>query len=153
MERYALKKVKIILATDKITQDFYNRLYPQYSRKIKIIPTGVNLEYFKPMDKIYLRKKTGLHETDKIILYIGRIEPPKKVDEIIKAFKILYQKNMNFKLLIVGDGTQLNEMKQLVQELNLNKSVTFMGYRKRDELPEIINYADISVLYSGNEGS
>ena len=95
----------------------------------------------------------GLNREDKIILYSGRIEPPKKVTEIIKAFKFLNLKSKNSKLLIVGDGTRLYEMKQLVQELNLNKSVIFLGYRKRDELPEIINCADISVLYSDNEGS
>jgi len=56
-------------------------------------------------------------------------------------------------LIFVGDGVLLNEVKDLSTHLKLNDFITFLGIRKRNELPEIFNLADVSVLYSKNEGS
>lgn len=153
LEKIALKKTNAIVAVDDITKDYYLKRYPEHQQKIHVIPTGVNVNNFKLLDKKVLRKKFGFSEDDKIILYVGRIEPPKKIADIIKAFKILSLQNKSYKLIFVGDGVMLNEMKELSINLGLEKSINFFGIRKRKELPEIYNLADISVLYSENEGS
>jgi len=153
LERVALKKTNAIVAVDDITKEYYLKLYPKYQQKIHVIPTGVNITDFKLLDKQDIRKKFGYTNDDKIILYVGRIEPPKKIEDIIKAFKIISLKDKAYKLIFVGDGVQLNEMKELSSSLSLEKSISFLGIRKRSELPEIYNLADISVLYSKNEGS
>jgi len=153
LEKIALNKANYILATDKITKNYYSKRYPQYKYKIEIIPTGVDLNIFKPLDKNKIRKKMKYDNSDKIILYFGRIGPPKRVADIIKSFSILKEEMSKVKLVIIGDGVQKHEMERLASKLNLSNSVLFLGARIRDELPELINAADISVLYSGNEGS
>lgn len=153
LEMYALKKTNAIIPVDEITKAYYLKLYPQYEAKIKLIPTGVNIKMFKPLDKQKMRNKLGFSESDKIIIYVGRIEPPKKIEDIVNAFETLVKQDKSYKLVIVGDGVLFNEIKSLSKRLELDKFITFLGVRKRNELPEIFNIADISVLYSKNEGS
>lgn len=153
LEKIALKKANYILATDKITQNYYSKRYPHYKYKIAITPTGVDLNIFKPLDKDKIRKKLGYDDSDRIILYLGRIGPPKRVADIIKSFSILKKEMPKVKLVIIGDGVKKHEMEKLASKLSLSNSIYFLGARMRDELPELINAADISVLYSGNEGS
>lgn len=153
LENYALKKVNRIIAVDAITQAFYSKLYPQHQHKICIIPTGVNTEIFYPMNKLVAKKAIGFDESSKLIIYVGRIEPPKKIDIIINAFAIIAAKDSTLKLLIVGDGVLRNEMEKLSQKLQLVNQVYFLGVRKRNELAFLYNAADVSVLISSNEGS
>ena len=153
LEKFALKNTSVILPVDQITRDYYLKLYPQFKDKFHVIPTGVNIDFFKPLDKQKARDNFGFLKTDKIILYVGRIEPPKKIEEIVKSFEILSKQNSDYKFIIVGDGDLLHEIKKLTSRLKLDDSITFFGIRKRNELPEIFNLADVSVLYSKNEGS
>ena len=153
LEKFALKKTDAIIAVDELTKDYYLKLYPQYKEKFHVIPTGVNTEIFKPLDKHKMRNKLGFSKSDKIILYVGRIELPKKVDDIINALKILVEQDSSYKLVLVGDGVLLEKMKSLSRYLKLDDYISFFGIRKRNELPDIFSMADISVLYSKNEGS
>ncbi len=153
LEKYALKKANALIAVDAVTQDFYSNLYPQFKHKINIIPTGVNTKLFYPIEKKESRKKIGFNKSDKIIIYVGRIEPPKRLDIILKAFRIIVQQDENYRLVIVGDGVLMSEIKELSSKLNLNNNIRFMGVRKRNELPLLFNTANVSILVSENEGS
>ena len=153
LEKFALKKTNAIIAVDEITKDYYLKLYPQYVEKFHVIPTGVNIRMFKLLNKYEIRDKLGYSRTDKIILYVGRIEPPKKIYEIVRAFEILAKQDKAYKLIFVGTGVLLDEIKKLSKDLSLDSFITFLGVRKRNELPELFNMADVSVLYSRNEGS
>lgn len=153
LEKFALKRVKKIIAVDSVTKKYYSELYPQHEHKICTIPTGVNTELFFPTHKSEVKKVLGFNESTKLILYVGRIEPPKKIDVIIKAFSKIVTKDKVYKLVLVGDGISRHEMEELSQKLEISEYVKFLGIRKRSELPILFNAADVSVLISGNEGS
>ncbi len=153
LEKFAFKKAHVLIAVDHITEQFYSNLYPHYSNKFITIPTGVNSDLFYPDNKANCRKSLMLNKEDKIIIYIGRIEPPKKVDVILKAFQLLNEKDKSYKLILVGGGVSLEQIKALAVELNIQEHVLFLGVRKRIELQQLYSAADVSVLISGNEGS
>lgn len=153
LEKYALKRATYLIAVDNKTKDFYSTLYPSFYKKIITIPTGVDTNLFKPLDKLLQREKLKLNSNDNIILYVGRIEPPKRIKEMIEAFEIVLKKSTNYKLILVGDGTQLNAIRDIVIKIKLSEAILFWGVRSKSELPSIYNAADITVLYSGNEGS
>ena len=153
LEKYALKRATYLIAVDNKTKDFYSTLYPSFYKKIITIPTGVDTNLFKPLYKLLQREKLKLNSNDNIILYVGRIEPPKRIKEMIEAFEIVLKKSTNYKLILVGDGTQLNEIRDIVIKIKLSEAILFWGVRSKSELPSIYNAADITVLYSGNEGS
>lgn len=153
LEKFALKKARLIIAVDRRTKDFYTQLYPSYEDKIRIIPTAINTTIFQPIDKTSARQKLALSKDDQIILYVGRIEPPKRVKEIIMAFEEVLKYSPGTKLLLVGYGVEFSHVFEYVNRMSLNKSVSFLGTKRKDELPLIYSAADISVLFSGNEGS
>lgn len=153
LEKYALKRAKRIIAVDDVTKKLYSKLYPQHQHKIYTIPTGVNTELFYTTNKPAAKSSLGFDVSTKIILYVGRIEPPKKIVAILKAFAKIASKDNSYKLVFVGDGVSRKEMEALTQKLHIEKQVHFLGVRKRSELPALYNAADVSVLISGNEGS
>lgn len=153
LEYIALRRVNIVIATDRITEQYYLSIYPWLRSKLRVIPTGIDTNMFKKIDKSHCREFLHLVKDAKILMYIGRIEPPKRVDDIISAFKYVYKIYPKTKLIIIGDGVLLNEMKHQVVNNNLEDGVMFIGVVMRNDLPFWINAADLTILYSYNEGS
>jgi glycosyltransferase involved in cell wall biosynthesis len=153
MEKMAVRRAKALIAVDIKTKDFYEKLHPKHKHKIHVIPTGVNTDLFKPSASGKTREELGLQQDDKVIIYVGRIEPPKKISDIINIAILLIEEDPRYKLILVGDGVQIGEMKELVKRANLQDNIQFLGLRKSTELPQLYSASDVSILLSGNEGS
>ncbi|MCI0856866.1 MAG: glycosyltransferase, partial [Chloroflexi bacterium] len=69
-----------IVVASKDEQQLLVRYYGADADRISVVPCGVNLGLFQPIDKEEARKQLGLREDDKILLFVGRIEPLKGVD-------------------------------------------------------------------------
>jgi glycosyltransferase involved in cell wall biosynthesis len=98
--------------------------------KICIIPNGINLEEFENLpEKGEFRKKYSIKDSDKIILFLGRIDKIKGIDFLIDSFSQLRSELNNVKLVIVGP--KVDEyyplMIEKVKTLNLTDSVLFTG--------------------------
>lgn len=85
-----------------------------------------------------IRVKYNIHSADKLLLSVARIEPDKGIQNIARALPLLLQKIKNVKLMIVGDGSYLNEIKKLVKELDLEDHVIFTGFVPFKELPTLL---------------
>lgn len=117
--------------------------------KIRIIAYGVDTKKFHPIANIdTVRIKYGFKSHELIILYVGRLEPVKGIDYLLKAIFRVFNKFDNVKLLIVGDGSLRYKVQKASQKSG--GKIIFMGYRK--DIPEIINIADVVVLPSLSEG-
>ncbi|HKJ31749.1 MAG TPA: glycosyltransferase family 4 protein [Balneolales bacterium] len=94
--------------------------------RISVMPNGTNPNEFYPTSVDKLR--TDLHlDQQPIIMTITRLVPRKGVDIGIKAIKKVVQTHPEVQYMIVGDGEHMPELKSLVDELKLNKNVTFLG--------------------------
>jgi glycosyltransferase involved in cell wall biosynthesis len=92
-----------------------------------------------------LMNKTKAQETTiPIVLYSGRLEPYKGVDDLINAMTLVLKKIPNAVLKIAGDGSQADVLKDLVNKLGLAKSVQFLGHLNSAELSQV--YTSFSVL-------
>lgn len=151
MEKSALKKAERIIAVDHITNNFYLSEYPWIKNKLLLLPTGVNLNKFKSMDKKRIKLKYGYKLKDKIILFVGRLKKVKRVDKIIDTISNI--KDLNVKLLIFGNGPEEKSLKNKAQLLNLKNQVIFHNAVPRDKVTEILNLGDVLVLFSRYEGS
>ncbi|MBI2851451.1 MAG: glycosyltransferase [Chloroflexi bacterium] len=124
--------------------------YGAPSEKISIVPCGVNLELFKPTGKEKAKRELGLGD-DKVILFVGRIEPVKGIEQLVQAIPLL-QSAKNIKLVIIGgEGNSPYEMKQLRRlcgELDIEDKVAFYGLVKQDRLPGFYSAADVCVISS-----
>jgi D-inositol-3-phosphate glycosyltransferase len=126
-------------------------LYGADERVINVVPCGVNLDLFQPMDKESARRTLGLKKGERIILFVGRIEPLKGIDVLIGAAAQLHE-DENFRVLIVGGDEraerQLEELRQHAARLGVDHHISFVGAVAHEELPVYYNAADVCVVPS-----
>jgi D-inositol-3-phosphate glycosyltransferase len=140
---------RIIVATEKEKQDLV-RYYGALPEKVGVVPCGVNMELFKPVNKAIARKTLGLND-EKVLLFVGRIDPLKGIEKLIKAVTLLKNSD-NLNLIIVGGDensqAELAELKKLSVALGIRASVTFPGLVRQEQLPYYYSAADVCVVPS-----
>jgi D-inositol-3-phosphate glycosyltransferase len=138
-----------IIASTETEKIALHRFYDVPPDKVVVIPCGVNMNLFKPMDKNAMRQKLGLGP-EPIILFVGRIERLKGLERVITALPLLssYQPT----LVIVGEeGNRVGEvqtLKLLAIKNGVNDFVSFKGLVDHEKLAEYYNAADVCVLPS-----
>jgi len=87
------------------------------------------------------------------LLYLGRITEDKGIVELLKAVKILKDKEYDFKLRLVGSGGFMENAKYIVQDLKIENFVSFLGViNDPQQIKEYYLKADVYVLPSYHEG-
>jgi D-inositol-3-phosphate glycosyltransferase len=126
-------------------------LYGADTAKVDVVPCGVDLDLFAPMDKEQARRALGLRDGERIILFVGRIEPLKGIDILISAAAQLHD-DENFKVLIVGGDarteSEVAQLRALAERLDIDHHVSFVGAVEHGELPLYYNAADVCVVPS-----
>ncbi len=124
-------------------------------KEIMVIPNAINLNIFKEKDDKQcriLKEQLNLAEDDVVILYVGRISFEKNIDKIIQSLAIVREKSrQRVKLLLVGDGTAMKQMKSLVKSLNLEELVRFVGSVNNDMVKYYYQISDIFAFTSTSE--
>ncbi len=118
-----------------------------------IIPNGVDMSRFMQRISIdernRLRAEYGFQEDDIVIITASRLTLKNATDDLIRALPYLPS---NYKLLIVGEGEDKKMLDALVAELNVSSRCVFLGLRGHEELPAILQSADIFCRPSLSEG-
>ncbi|RHM99097.1 glycosyltransferase [Dielma fastidiosa] len=107
---------------------------------IHIIPTGLDLDKFNreriPAEDIQkLRAQYHLSAEDKVMLYVGRVAHEKSIDVVIRGFVKAAKSNPHYKLMIVGGGPDLEELKDLAASCGIADQVIFTDKQDRDLVP------------------
>ena len=144
---------ELIVPTKK-TYDLFKEKY-KYTRNVHIIPTGIEVEKFykentDPAKLEEIRKKHGLNKGDFVILYVGRLGQETSVDVLIEAHQEL-AREYKAKLLIVGDGPDMDTYKNLVHKLTIDDNVIFTGKVPWTEVTLYYQIADIFATASKSE--
>lgn len=143
---------RIIAATGQEKEDLM-RYYGAAAERVRIIPCGVNMDTFRPVDKKEAKKQLGLNGS-KAIIFVGRIEPLKGIDRLLMAMTYL-QNGRRPRLLIVGGGEnsrqEIERLRKLAGELQIDDSIDFLGLIKQSELPLFYSAADVCVVPSHYE--
>jgi len=114
------------------------------------IPRGVDTKLFKPRNNQKdLRKKLGIGENETVVLYIGRLDLVKGVDYLLQAAERILTSHNGIKFLIVGEGSLRQKYERFVK--TFSQGVIFTGWR--EDVPQLMNIADIFVLPSLSEGA
>ena len=80
---------------------------------------------------------------DSLILTVGRLDINKRISELIQAFKILKDEGLNAGLLIGGKGPEYNNLKTLVEDLNLQDDIYFLGFIPEEDLYDYYHRVDL----------
>jgi glycosyltransferase involved in cell wall biosynthesis len=112
-------------------------------KKIAVIHNGIDTDVFIP------KRDTSRSRT---ILWIGRYTPGKGVQYLIDAFARVVQRHPQAHLLMIGDGPQMEEIQQKIQELGLSTYITQKTFVPNEDLPALYQSSDVFVLPSLSEG-
>ena len=140
---------RIIASTEGEKEELV-RYYGASPDKVGVVPCGVNMGLFQPIDRSIARMRLDL-SVDKLLLFVGRIDPLKGLEQLLKA--IPYIQNIEgMRLLIIGgDGDSQREMERLYSlscELGIQDMVAFRGLVRHNELPYFYSAADICIVPS-----
>lgn len=133
-------------------------LYRATRRQIAVIPPGVDLRHFRPIDHDLARTHIGLAPHQRTLLFVGRIEPLKGVDILCNALAKLKDSQpdllSDLMIHIVGgepDNAEVTRLRALCNALGLNELVCFFGAKSQDELPYYYSAAEALIMPSDYE--
>ena len=148
---------KIFLRADRIqTISWYLADFAKsmgYTGKVEVIPNGVDTKHF---GKIYsqeeidsLKKKLHKKENDIFLVTTSRLAVKNAVDDLIKSLQFLPE---NVKCLVIGTGSEEDNLKKLARDLSLDDRVKFIGFVDHDMLPLYLRVSDVFIRPSLSEG-
>ncbi len=163
-ERQVLRSADCIVAATPAEQSQLSFLYQYDARKTVIIPPGVDTSRFYPIPKDEARAVIGLQPEDRLLLFVGRIEPLKGIETLIQAIGQLNQAGLQAEfphyLAIIGGDPQVTELemnaemlrlKRLTTSLGIDDLVLFLGKRSQDALPYYYSAAEVVIVPSHYE--
>jgi len=128
------------------SKDTLQKLKTQGIKNLKIWDRGIDSSQFSPSYRSDHFRKTYAPKGERLLLYVGRISVEKEIECLMNASKELSAKNINHKLMIVGDGPHLPALKR-----KKNPNILFLGYKKGTELQEIYASSDLFLFASPTE--
>ncbi len=147
LKAYGLRfhsKADYVTLPTRAAIDMFGVDIEQSSVPIEPVSNGIDLSRFKPGKPLVETIEKFKLPTDlPIITYVGRLDAEKHISVLIKAFiRVMAVKDAH--LLIVGSGTDVDNLKSLVRELGLVRHVTFTG-RVSDE--DVINLHKVGTVF------
>ena len=143
LQNYAFKKADLIHAWGNSMAEHMKESNVDME-KVMILPKGINLDFFQFNDA---------SDGTMINAVVTRsLEPEYKHDLILKAFSIVKQKNIPFKLTIIGDGTELKKLKWLAKELKIDNEMNFVGRINNNDIPKFLQQANFYISTPITEG-
>lgn len=158
VEQQILEQAHCVVATSPQEEEYLRQLVSTQGT-IKVIPCGTDTENFRTIPKAEARTTLGLNLQDQIVLYVGRFDPRKGIDTLVRACaqSDAYQQGQ-LHLVIAGgsdadmaDGQERQRIEALVHELGLSDRTVFAGRVGHDVLPLYYTAADVCVIPSHYE--
>jgi len=161
-EKRILARADRIVVATLAEQTQLRFLYKANDRKLDIIPPGVDTSHFYPIPSDEAKEFLGLNPEDRMVLYVGRIEPLKGVGTLIEAMSCIKFKEHTgpVHLAIIGGepdaspeemSTEMARLQKLSDDLAMDQTVVFLGKRGQITLPYYYSAAEVLVMPSHYE--
>ncbi len=152
---YCDKTATELIVPTKKAYDLFKNKY-KVDRNIHIIPTGIEIDRFykeklKKSQISDLKRILSIQNEDFVILFVGRLGKEKSVDVLIDGQKEIIKRYKNVKLMIVGDGPDMEYFKKMVSNYKLENNVIFTGKVPYDDIPIYYGVADVFATASQTE--
>ena len=152
---YCDKTATELVVPTKKAYELFKEKY-KVDRNVYIVPTGIEVEKFylennKGLNIVKKRESLGLKRDDFVILFVGRIASEKNVELLLTSMRYIVNNCPKAKLLIVGDGPDLNKYKDFVKRQGLEENIIFTGKVPWENISEYYLIADVFTTASKTE--
>lgn len=139
--RFGIESSDVTTAvSESLKRDTYSLIEPD--KEITTVYNFIDETKFNMTDKQNVRAELknhyGIHENTKVIMHTSNFRAVKRIEDIIRAFGIASDE-VDSVLMLVGDGPEMNRMRQLVQDLGLSGKIIFAGQQT-----DVVNYYKMS---------
>ena len=156
----SLRRADRIIAVSEATKKDIIDIHKILEDKIAVIPNGVDLGRFHPaqnLDEVSSNVRRKYKIDRPYILYLGTLEPRKNLIRLVEAYSRLRDRNPelanSYRLVLAGSrGWLIDELFELVKDRGLQDSVVFPGYIPDEDVPALMQGAEIFVFPSLYEG-
>jgi 1,2-diacylglycerol 3-alpha-glucosyltransferase len=118
---------------------------------VEVVPNGVDMTSvqaeYEPLD----RSQFGFRDEDVVLIYLGRVAPEKNMTFLLRSFAGVAESCPNARLLIVGDGSEFENIQIISKHMNLQEKVYLTGQVSYAEVPRFLHMADAFVTASVTE--
>ena len=135
----------VTAVSESLKEDTYK--FFDIKKNIEVIPNFIDPNLYRFAKDIELRAQFA-EKNEVIITHISNFRKVKRMDDVVRIFEGV-QKQLSAKLLMVGDGPELHQAKNLTRELGISEKVFFLGKSKRIE--QITSISDVFLLPSEKE--
>lgn len=143
-ETFAIHASKYFIVVSKTEHEYFCSRFKNYIHKINIIPNGI------PTDSDYTKSSPVEFEKLDFYIYVGRIVPQKRLEDLIEAYHLSGTKK---KLIICGGASFSNKyFKQIQEKIKNTHSIYYMGWVNRHITMNLIKNAFALILPSSSEG-
>jgi N-acetyl-alpha-D-glucosaminyl L-malate synthase BshA len=127
----------------KMTQDVFSPHIP-----VDRIYNFVDSKLFRPIDRSEWKRQICA-DSCTVFLHLSNFRPVKRTQDIIRTFAVINEQLPTAALIMVGEGPDLQECRQLSQSLGVGHKVHFIG--QQNDVVSVINLADIVLFPSAEE--
>lgn len=162
-EQIVTRAADILIASTPAERIQLLWLYNANMHKIRVVSPGVDLEHFHPIPRGEARREIGIPESNQMLLFVGRIEPLKGIDTLLRAIALLKTEMGeavdNLCMSIIGgnidtdeaDNAEMVRLQSLSRELGLGNFVAFLGAKSQETLQYYYSAAEAVIMPSHYE--
>ena len=152
-ERRIVAETDAVVVSDGHERELLAQHYGAPASKVTVLPIGVDVETFRPLDRAEARRRLGLHGR-RMLLCVGRFDPLKRFDLALSAAALLRERENVEVRLVGGDldrDPEARRLSALADALGIAGNVRFAGTAPHEELPWHYNAADVVLAPSRYE--
>ena len=151
-----MKKIKCILISNYLSKKILNNYGMDIKQNLLILNNGIAVDKYMNRltaeERVRLREKFGFTEKDKVVCFVGRINPDKGIFELLEAMKKI--QNTDIKLLVIGAAEFENKVKSEFEDKirkicnQLGDRIKATGYISHEQIWKYYQVADLAALPS-----
>lgn len=120
---------------------------------VRNLPTGIKIDEFAHGDRVWLRKRFGIDEAEKVLLFVGRMGLEKNIGFLLRAFQktVASHADLPLRLVLVGGGPETEHFQQQAASLGIASKTIFTGPLPLEKMTDCYAGADLFVFASVTE--
>lgn len=153
VRRIVCSAADAVFTVSRELRDFHAKQAGVRAGRIRVLYNGVDTQRFAPRQDVRarVRAENGIGPDELVVGAVGRMVAIKDYETLIRAAAVLAQTNLNFKLMLVGDGPELANLIALAESLP-GVRARLLPLGAREDIPELLASMDVFVQTSLREG-